>query len=60
MIWLGTLGALLERGETIGVASLCEEGEKEGSTSVGGVMGWKGGWEKFGFRVEELIGTFNF
>ena len=32
---LGTSGALFERGDWIGVASVCEEGEIEGSTGIG-------------------------
>ena len=32
---LGTSGALIERCERIGVASVCEEGEREDSIGVG-------------------------
>ena len=38
MIGLVTLASLQERGDRIRVASRCEEGLREGSTGVGGVM----------------------
>ena len=40
---LGISGALLERGERIRVAPVCDEAEVESSTGVWGVICWKSG-----------------
>ena len=58
MIGLGTSDSLLDRGERIGVASECEDGEREGALGIGGVGKVAEKICRAGFGVEEFVEGF--